>query len=181
MNLQKRAIESVVRTEVRRLISGREVIGFPSLRWPGEIPPGSHYNETICLTDFFATVVDLLIDDIPDTSAEDSVSFLSAFYDQPLVADRNGLIHSSISGHFGYRMGLGNFYSPGVSGGWTSPKESEAKQQKLPTYQLYDMSTDPAESQNLGSEQLDIAHHLYTLLRKDIERGRSTSGPDSAK
>ena len=66
------------------------------------------------------------------------------------------------------------------SGGWTSPKESEAKQQKLPPYQLYDMSTDPTESQNLGSEQRDIAHHLYTLLRKDIERGRSTSGPDSA-
>ena len=149
-------------------------------RWPGEIPPGSHYNETICLTDFFATVVDLLIDDIPDTSAEDSVSFLSAFYDQPLVADRNGLIHSSISGHFGYRMGHWKLLLARGSGGWTSPKESEAKQQKLPTYQLYDMSTDPAESQNLGSEQLDIAHHLYTLLRKDIERGRSTSGPDSA-
>ena len=149
-------------------------------RWPGEIRPGSHCNETICLTDFFATIADLLVDDIPDSSAEDSVSFFSVFHGQPLVTDRKGLIHSSISGHFGYRMGHWKLLLSRGSGGWTSPKESEAKQQKLPTYQLYDMSTDPTESQNLGSEQRDIAHHLYTLLRKDIERGRSTSGPDSA-
>ncbi len=148
-------------------------------RWPGEIPPGSHCNETICLTDFFATIADLLIDDIPDASAEDSVSFLSAFHDQPLVTDRNGLIHSSISGHFGYRMGHWKLLLSRGSGGWTAPKENAAKQQKLPAYQLYNMANDPNESQNLGSEQREIAHHLYTLLRADIERGRSTSGPDS--
>ena len=148
-------------------------------RWPGEIPSGSHYNETICLTDFFATVVDLLIDDLPDASSEDSVSFLSAFYDQPLVTDRNGLIHSSISGHFGYRMGHWKLLLSRGSGGWTAPKEDAAKKQQLPAFQLYDMTTDPAESRNLASEQREVAHYLYTLLRADIERGRSTHGPDS--
>ena len=65
------------------------------------------------------------------------------------------------------------------SGGWTAPKESAAKQLELPAYQLYNMATDPTESQNLGSEQRDIAHKIYTLLRTDIEQGRSTTGPES--
>ena len=65
------------------------------------------------------------------------------------------------------------------SGGWTAPKENTAKEQQLPAFQLYDMATDPAESQNLGGEQREIAHQLYTLLRADIERGRTTTGPES--
>ena len=148
-------------------------------RWSGELPPRSHTSQTICITDFFATLADLLIDDIPDKAAEDSVSFLSAFYGQPIVTDRTGLIHSSISGHFGYRMDHWKLLLARGSGGWTAPKESAAKQQELPAYQLYNMATDPTESQNLGSEQRDIAHKMYTLLRSDIEQGRSTTGPET--
>jgi hypothetical protein len=47
-------------------------------------------------------------------------------------------------------------------------------------YQLYNLEIDPSESRNIGSEEHEIAHHLYTLLRADIERGRSTTGPDSS-
>ncbi len=150
------------------------------VRWPGEIPDGSTCNETICLTDLFATLADLLIDDIPDGSAEDSVSFLPAFYDQPLAAERTGLIHSSISGHFGYRLNHWKLLLARGSGGWTAPNESAAKQQKRAAYQLYNLEIDPSESRNIGSEEHEIAHHLYTLLRADIERGRSTTGPDSS-
>ncbi len=149
------------------------------VRWPGEIQPNSYSNQTICLTDFFATLTDLLIDDTPAQAAEDSVSFFSAFYGQPITTERRGLIHSSISGHFGYRMDHWKLLLSRGSGGWTAPKENDAREQDLPAFQLYDMTTDPAESQNLGGEQRDIAQQLYTLLRSDIERGRSTVGPES--
>jgi len=122
----------------------------------------------------------LLLNDIPPLAAEDSVSFLPALYDQAIVTERKGIIHSSISGHFGYRMDAWKLLLARGSGGWTSPKEGAAKQQQLPAYQLYNMATDPTESNNVGSEHRDIAHELYTRLRTDIDAGRSTIGTASA-
>ena len=150
------------------------------VRWTNTVKQKSYSNQTICLTDFFATLTDLLLNDIPPLAAEDSVSFLPALYGQAIVTERKGIIHSSISGHFGYRMNEWKLLLARGSGGWTSPKEGAAKQQQLPAYQLYNMTTDPTESNNVGSEHRDIAHELYTRLRTDIDAGRSTIGTASA-
>ena len=116
----------------------------------------------------------------PPFAAEDSASFLPALYGDPVPDARNGLIHASISGHFGYRSSHWKLLLARGSGGWTAPKEAQAKKEKLPAFQLYDITADPGELHNLENEHRDIAEQLFRFLETDIHRGRSTEGTSSA-
>ena len=48
------------------------------VRWPGKVKPGTVSDQVICLTDLFSTCAEILGTSLPDTAAEDSVSFLPA-------------------------------------------------------------------------------------------------------
>jgi len=146
-------------------------------RWPGKIAPGSSSDQLICLTDFFATVADILNQDIPEGSCEDSVSFLPVFFDEPIVTERKGIIHHSISGHFGYRENQWKLLLARGSGGWTAPREKEAKD--APEAQLYDMDADPSETETLYQTKPDKADQLLQQLEAYVQSGRSTPGADS--
>jgi len=150
------------------------------MRWTGTIQPNTSSDETICITDMFATIADLLVSDTPSLAAEDSVSFLPALHAEPVPNTRNGLIHASISGHFGYRSNNWKLLLARGSGGWTTPKEAQAKKDQLPAFQLYDIANDPGELHNLQSENRDIAEQLFHFLETDVRRGRSTVGSESA-
>ena len=102
------------------------------VRWPGKVAAGSTSDQTICLVDLFATCAELAGKPLPEGSAEDSVSFLPALSGQPIVSTRAGIIHHSISGHFGYRMGKWKLCLAYGSGGWTAPQEKQAKEQGAP-------------------------------------------------
>jgi arylsulfatase A-like enzyme len=141
------------------------------------VKPGSRSDQLICLTDLFATVSEVLDTNEPKGSAEDSVSFLPALSGEPIVSTRNGVIHHSISGHFAYRQGQWKLLLARASGGWTSPKENQAKG-SAPA-QLYDMKADVGEKKNLYREKPEVVAKLLALLEKDVKRGRSTKGPAS--
>ena len=47
---------------------------------------------------------------------------------------------------------------------------------KLPPFQLYDLSADPAERNNLAAAHPEIVQRLGRLMRSYVERGRSTPG-----
>jgi len=147
------------------------------VRWPGQIQPGSQSDQLICLTDFFATVVDLLNEEIPEGSCEDSVSFLPAFDGKPIVTERKGIIHHSISGHFAYRENDWKLILARGSGGWTSPREKEAGD--APEAQLYNLKADPSETENLYLEKPEVAKRLLDHLEAYVFNGRSTPGPES--
>jgi arylsulfatase A len=70
------------------------------VRWPGKVRPCSTSDQLICLTDLFATASEIVGADFPATSCEDSVSFLPALSEKPIVSTRAGVIHHSFSGHF---------------------------------------------------------------------------------
>lgn len=146
------------------------------VRWPGEIEPGSTSDQLICLTDLFATCVEIIGGELPQNGAEDSVSFLSAFSGDPIVSSRDGVIHHSISGHFAYREGDWKLLLAKASGGWTSPTEGKAPAD-APRAQLYNLKTDPGETTNLYESNPEVAARLLEELKKDVENGRSTAGP----
>lgn len=148
------------------------------VRWPGKVQPGSRNDQLICLTDLFATVVDIVGADAPRGSCEDSVSFLAALSGQPIRSTRAGVIHHSISGHFAYRKDHWKLILARGSGGWSSPKENEVGP-NAPPAQLYDLETDPGEQTNLYQQQPEIARQLLEQLIADITRGRSTAGAES--
>jgi arylsulfatase A len=144
------------------------------VRWLGHVQPGSTSDQLICLTDLFATAGEILTEKIPSKSAEDSVSFLPALSSKPIQSTRAGVIHHSYTGHFAYRAENWKLILARGSGGWSSPKENEAK--NAPEAQLYDLAADPSETTNLVAEKPELAKQLLSKLKADVFNGRSTAG-----
>ncbi len=146
-------------------------------KWPGVIAPGSKCDEVITLVDFMATAAEVTGFDLPNTAAEDSVSLVSAFRQQK----RKGSIHPaivchSIKGLFAVRKGKWKVEFCAGSAGWSSPTEKQAGELGLPPVQLYDLNADPKEQNNLYDKKPEIVEELRAILKKYVERGRSTPG-----
>ncbi|MEO0454191.1 MAG: arylsulfatase [Verrucomicrobiota bacterium] len=148
------------------------------VRWPGHIEPGSTSDQLICLTDFFATVAELVDQPVPTDSCEDSVSFLPAFSGEPIQTERKGIIHHSVSGHFAYREADWKLLLARGSGGWTKPGEKQSADQ--PEAQLYHMGNDVSETTSLYATEPEIASKLLAQLETDVQQGRSTPGTPSS-
>ena len=146
------------------------------VRWPGHVPVGSRSDAIICLTDFMATAADLLGAKLPATAAVDSCSFLPELLGAGHTK-RDAIVHHSINGLFAIRQGPWKLELCPGSGGWSSPKDGEARQQELPEVQLYDLSQDIGEAQNVQDEHPDVVARLTRLLEKHVADGRSTPGP----
>jgi arylsulfatase A len=146
------------------------------VRWPGKVKAGSTSDRLICHVDLFATAAEAIGKKMPFNAAEDSVSIVPAFSGKPIKSTRNGVIHHSISGHFAYRQGPWKLCLAKASGGWTAPKESQAGKD-APRGQLYNMQSDVGEQHNLYSSEPAVVEKLLGLLKADINRGRSTTGP----
>jgi arylsulfatase A len=147
------------------------------VRWPAKVKADTKCPETICLTDFFATLSDLTAKPLPDGNAEDSNSFLPALFGKPIKVQRKGIVHHAIDGHFAYRQGKWKLLLARGSGGWSSPNEKEAA--NAPVAQLYDMENDPEEKVNLYEKNPKIAQSLLQQLEADVKTGRSTKGKAS--
>ncbi|CAA6691708.1 MULTISPECIES: arylsulfatase [unclassified Lentimonas] len=146
------------------------------VRWPKKVAAGTVSGQLICLTDLFATTSDITGVVMPTNSAEDSVSFLPAILEDPIISTRAGVIHHSASGHFGYRQGKWKLLLARGSGGWSSPKEGQMPKDS-PKAQLYDLEKDLAETTNLYETHPEVAERLLAQLEDDVFSGRSTTGP----
>ena len=155
-------------------------------RWTGKIKAGSLCADPVCLVDLFATCADILEKKLPDTCAEDSVSLLPNLLGNAKGPVREAVIHHSINGSFAIRQGQWKLnFCPG-SGGWSTPKPSTNKKGRgrvIPQkesaeqwVQLYDLSTDCAETKNVAQAHPEIVEHLTQLAEKYIREGRSTPG-----
>ncbi len=156
------------------------------VRWPSVVKAGSQCDQYVCLLDFMATAAEVAGIKVPDNAAEDSVSFLPALKgatDKPL---REAIVHHSINGSFSIRQGNWKLELCPDSGGWSDPRpggaKGKAKGKKaagsadLPPVQLYDLSADIGEKQNVQAEHPDIVERLGKLLEKYVAEGRSTPG-----
>ncbi len=148
------------------------------VKWPKRIKAGSICDQLVCLTDFFATAADIIREEIPPGSCEDSLSFLPALLGKKNGLVRRGVIHHSISGHFAYRREKWKLLLAKGSGGWTFPQEKKASPESPPA-QLYDLGSDLGEKRNLYEQKTELAKKLLSHLREDVEKGRSTPGPKS--
>ncbi|UCD30664.1 MAG: arylsulfatase [Planctomycetota bacterium] len=141
-------------------------------RWPGRIPAGRISDELICHVDFMATVAAIIGKKLPADAGEDSYNLLSVlegkWLDKPL---REAVVHHSSAGLFCVRqgkwkliLGLG---PGGFSGPIRKPKPGE------PMGQLYDLSTDPGEQNNLYDAHPQVVKKLTDLLEGYKKTGRS--------
>lgn len=146
------------------------------VRWPAKIKAGSTSDQTICLTDLMATCAAILNVKLPDNAGEDSVNLLPAFTGEASAPLREATVHHSINGSFAIRQGKWKLALAPGSGGWSEPRPGTKAAAELPEVQLYDLSADLAETQNLQAEHPEVVQKLRALLDSYIERGRSTPG-----
>lgn len=149
-------------------------------RWPGKIKPGTFYDHPICLTDFFATTADILNKKLPDNAAEDSVSILPALLGKTKTPIREATVHHSINGSFAIRQGEWKLCFCPDSGGWSAPRPGRQDTSNLPQLQLYNLTSDIGEQNNVVADHPDLVDKLSKLMKKYIDEGRSTPGKPQA-
>ena len=149
------------------------------VRWPSKIKAGSVSDQTICTTDLFATLKEIIAANksLPNNAAEDSFSFLPALLGKKDSSIRPFTIHHSINGSFAIRRGNWKLSLCPGSGGWSAPRPNVAKKDKnLPLIQLYNLEKDPTEKTNLQAKHPELVLELVNDLAMAIKNGRTTPG-----
>lgn len=140
------------------------------VKWPKGIRPGRFSDETVCLSDLFATVADIVGEEPKNGAAPDSVSNLPVWEGAELEGPlRDFTVHHSIDGSFSIRRGKWKLELCSGSGGWSEPRPENVPD-SFPRYQLYDLDADIREQYNLYESRRDIADDLEALLMRCIER-----------
>jgi arylsulfatase A-like enzyme len=136
-------------------------------RWPGQITAGDKCDQTICLTDFFATAADILDAHLPEKAAPDSFSFLPALegknWQRPAP-----VIHHSVAGMFAIREGRWKLVAGNGSGGREAPRGKPFEK----PYQLFDLAGDITEQSNVITAHQDVAERLTRSLEQIRENER---------
>ena len=139
------------------------------VRWPGQIRPASLARETVCVTDVFATLADVLGEPLPEDAAEDSFSLLPLLRGKTWGRSRAPVIHHSSAGMFAIRDGKWKLVAGNGSGG----REKPAGKAFGRPYQLYDLEADPSERRNVYDRHPVVANRLEQALDRIRLRGRS--------
>ena len=111
------------------------------VKWPGHIEGGTISHDLACHTDIYVTFEEI-VGRVGETGGgEDGFSLLPIFNGNEHSA-RMGLVSHSIDGSFAIREGDWKLCLCYGSGGWSVPKEKQAKTEGLPPLQLYNLSND---------------------------------------
>ena len=147
-------------------------------KWPQKAKH-HHVNQTVCLTDLYATFAAINKYKLKDNEAEDSYNLLPAIKSKKPVRNiREATVHHSIDGDFTIRKGKWKLLLSAGSGGWSTPTAHDRRivDGTLPKVQLYDLENDPGEIQNLQAEFPEVVENLKQLFLTYVRNGRSTPG-----
>lgn len=135
------------------------------ISWPGKINPGTS-PALVNQIDFLAAFASMLDVKLENNDARDSRNTLEAF----MGKDQLGLPYM-IEEARGLAIRRGQWkYIPAKQSSNKSKKAS--KKPKLAKAQLYNLESDPAESNNIVDQKPEVAKEMDALLKKLIEQGR---------
>ena len=140
------------------------------VKWPGQAQPEKTSDSLVCLTDVFATLAEIVGRPLKDYEAEDSFSFLAALSGGR--GAREAVVHHSASGMFALRQRNLKYIEGLGSGGFTKPQTVEPGPDEPPG-RLYDLATDPRETNNLYGKRPDDVAQLSALLNTYRNQDRS--------
>ena len=143
--------------------------------WPGVIDGGQKTDATACLTDLYSTLEDITGQTRQKLGGEDGFSLVPVFKGGDSTG-RKTLISHSIGGSFAIREGDWKLCLSRGSGGWSAPREADAKKKGLPPMQLFNLSEDAAEKNNLAEKNPEKVKALLEILKREVENGRCTPG-----
>lgn len=152
-------------------------------RWPGRIPAGTSNSQLTSLTDVMATAAAIVDVTLPDNAAEDSFNMLPALLDAKHPPIRPYLLMQAFSGQrtLAIRRGDWKYIAHAGSGGNRYENDPGLKPFILVDAapdapgQLYNLATDPGETNNSYEKEPGIVAELKALLANSISTGRSRS------
>ena len=132
-------------------------------RWPGRIPPGTTSDHLLCLTDLLATAAEIVEATLPEKAGEDSFSFLPVLLGRPSTAAQRKTA---------FIQGDQNDNAIAVrSGPWKLIESTNSKKQKV--HQLYDLTSDPGETNDIAKSKPEVVQELAAALQKARTDGRT--------
>ena len=124
----------------------------------------------MCLIDLFASFSEYFGEDLPESAAEDSISFWKTLLGEKTENGREQIVHHSGDGMFSFRKGYWKMIEGRGSGGFTrtrSLKQIFKNFLKMnPEGQLYNLKNDLQEKNNLWEKKPEKVQEMLTVLRK---------------
>lgn len=145
------------------------------IQWPNGMAKGKTCDQTVCLSDFMATISEILGYKLKDDEGVDSFSNLALWKDPNGAPVRETTVHQSIDGSLAIREGKFKLEMCPGSGGWSYPTTAEITP-SMPKFQLYDLESDIAEKNNVIDKYPEVFEELKNKLVKIVLNGRSTEG-----
>lgn len=141
-------------------------------KWPGKIQPGTESQETISLTDLFASFARLVSYDMKDFEGEDSFDVLPAIFgNKQSGSETRARIFHSGGGLFSVRKGSWLLIE-GTKGSGAVNMIINNDSMKM-TGQLYNLISDPFEKDDLWDTEPSVRDSLHAILRKIRESAGS--------
>lgn len=142
------------------------------LMWPRVVAPGSTCSELLSLADVMATCAELVGVPLPDNAAEDSFSFLPLLKGEtPKEPIHEAVVHHALDGMFAVRRGSWKAILGLGSGGFSEPSRYEPEDG--PAGQLFNLTDDLRETNNLWDSRQDIVAEMTAILNRYRSTGRS--------
>ena len=135
--------------------------------WKGRIAAGKTSAALFSQIDLFASLARLINEPLPPGSAPDSRDYLHTLLNRKPVS-REHLVEQSINSTLSLIRGNWKYIEP--SGGPAINKDTQTELGNSKSEQLYDLSTDPGEQQNLAEKYPERVKELRNLLQ-EIRKG----------
>jgi arylsulfatase A-like enzyme len=128
-------------------------------RWPGKIPAGTVSNHISAQYDFMATLAEITGQPIKDT--DDGISFLPSLYDKKALQKQHDWLYFEYpenGGQIAIRMGK-----------WKAIK-TLVRMHPEHAWQLFDLSSDSAETKDLASQYPSIIQTMNEIVEKEHQQ-----------
>jgi arylsulfatase A-like enzyme len=131
--------------------------------WKGKVDGGKINNALFSQVDLYASFANLVNAKIENGQAPDSKNSLPVLLNKS-TANREYLIEQSLNSTLSIIVDNWKYIEP--SKGSKMNKETNTELGNLPTPQLYNLATDPGETKNIASENIEKVKELQQLLEK---------------
>ncbi len=140
------------------------------VKWPDRIEPESTSNELVNLVDIYATILEIVNQDMQDPKVEagDSYSFYPALFGAPAKPIRDHMIYTSFEGIVAFQVD-GWKYIEGIIADPNPPfikGKNHPRRLAEAHEQLYNLKIDPNETNDLINDSVEKVVEMKQLLKK---------------
>ncbi len=141
------------------------------VRWKGTVVPALS-DQIVCTIDLLASLAKMVGVPLPKSAARDSVDVLDALIGSGDAKGRDSLVvqDNGTGGNYGLRVGNWKLQRHDSKRTNHRVVEKNLESTPVPRFQLFDLSTDVAETRNVIDQHPDIAEKMKQQLEDFVNR-----------